>query len=119
MKNSEKFQTAEERGQAFDEYCNSRICNDCPAWDRDDSGNCRFAWLDLDAEEEEKPLPCPFCGFNTVVTSHDTVRHANDYCIECTNCNYRSEEKYQRDSAIADHNRVARAVIEAAKKEAE
>lgn len=67
-------------------------------------------WREMEAEEE-KTLPCPFCGSNTVITFRDTVRHVNKYCVECTVCNYRSEDKYQKDSAIAAHNAICRAVM--------
>lgn len=123
MKNSEKFKTAEERAKAFTKWCAEKQktaigkvakheCSDCPLDEH--TPCCFFFWLDLEAEEE-KPLPCPFCGSNTVVKSNVTVRHVDNHLVECTNCQYRSEEKFDRDCAIAAHNRVARAVMEAGK----
>lgn len=114
MKNAEKFKTAEERAEAFNNFCNNNVCQKCFDDCMSHVVPCLLKWLDLD---EEEPLPCPFCGSPTVVTLRDTVRSVDNYCIECTNCNYRSEEKYQRNSAISAHNSVARAVMEAGKKE--
>ena len=120
MTNAEKYLTADERAKAFSLYCNGQDISRCP----DDRRiacvhrcvECALRWLDMEAKEE-KPLPCPFCGSNTVVTSYVTVRHVDNHLVECTNCQYRSEEKFDRDCAIAAHNRVARAVMEAEKKE--
>lgn len=112
MTNFEKYKTAEERVKAFEDWWNIRGgCGNCVLLNK---ANCALYWLDLEAEEE-KPLPCPYCGSNTVITSHDTVCHVNKYCIECTECSYRSEKKFQKEGAIAAHNRVAKAVMEAKK----
>lgn len=120
MTNFEKFKTAEERANAFEIFCSAHICEECPLNEtKPDCGHSRgqFAWLDLEAEEE-KSLPCPFCCSDTVIT-YEKVGNVDSYCIECTECKYRSVEKFQKDVAISVHNRVARAVMESEKEGAE
>ena len=108
MLNSEKYKTAEERAKAFQVYCA------VPKLKKHLSCiECQFAWLDLEAEEE-KPLPCPICGCAV------DIRKIGDYHtrsqVQCT-CGYRCAWCDSGDEAIAQHNRVARAVMEAGKKE--
>lgn len=57
-------------------------------------------------KEEEKPLPCPFCGRDVEVHLD-----APEEWVSCQ-CGYSSK---MGNCAIANHNRVARAVIEAKK----
>lgn len=109
MRNSEKYKTAKEFDKAFEKYCKSKNCVKCNL-SPTERVPCLLDWLELESEEE-KPMPCPFCGSKTVITSYDKVR----YCIECTECNYRSEDNYQEEGAIAAHNRVAKAVMESGK----
>lgn len=111
MRNFEKFKTAEERAKAFEKFCNVHDkcdCSGCPLSEiKPDCGQSRgqFAWLDLEAEEEEKPLPCPFCG-GEVKFKHMVGGYS--YVCECGYCATFSEFKSE---AIAAHNRVARAVM--------
>lgn len=54
MKNGEKYKTPGERAMAFNEYCNSKLCQKC--YDDDAGINersiCLLKWLDLEAEKE-------------------------------------------------------------------
>lgn len=109
MRNCDKFKTAEERANAFDCYCEETKCkNQC-----DDALSCRecqFAWLDRKAEEE-KPLPCPLCGgtyFNIKIVGQYSPR----FRVDC-GCGYCGGWKESESDAIAAHNRVAKAVMDA------
>ena len=116
MLNSQKFTTAEERGRAFDRWCRGN--NGCDRCTLHDAGIelstcvCSFYWLDLEAEEE-KPLPCPYCGGETEVVG------TGAYQVVCMKCMYASAMRADMDLCVSDHNRVARAVMEAGKKEKE
>ena len=112
MTNEQKYKTAEERNDAFNEWCFNRDCETCKlkAHNFDGGDGCRFYWLALEAEEE-KPEPCPFCGGTTEVTKDEQ----GYYGVSCIHCDYTSERYEQCIYAIAAHNRVCRAV-EAAKK---
>lgn len=73
MTNAEKFMTATERAKAYREYCekvNNPVCVLLP-----------FHWLEQEAEEE-KPLPCPFCGGESKVYTVNGM-----YYIKCSNYN--------------------------------
>lgn len=110
MKNFEKFQTAEERAKAFGKYCRN---NTGKCYIRQNCNICIFAWLDLEADddEEEKPLPCPFCGASAYVNEGENGWCEKFFSVNCS-CGYRTKENYRsRESAISAHNRVARAVI--------
>lgn len=61
-------------------------------------------------ESVEKPKPCPFCHSETEIVSSNNI-----YQVSCVHCLYLSEGYTNEESAIAAHNRVARAV-EAIKK---
>jgi len=115
MTNGEKYKTVKERTEAFDAFCDSHSskCEGCPLEKACDDDSYAFAWLELEAEDE-KPLPCPFCGGGVVIQSGR---------LECTRpcCGYgiRVGSNYRNaDEAIAAHNRVARAVADAKEKEA-
>ena len=108
MNNEQKYKTADERNDAFNEWCFNRDCKTCKlkAHNFDGGDGCRFYWLALEAEEE-KPEPCPFCGgeCRTVVNQYE------DHVVGCDNCCYCSREFNSDSEAIAAHNRVARAVM--------
>ncbi len=102
MKNFEKYRTTEERVEA---YVSSRVL---PSGSRNLLTDFSD-WLDLEAEKDEI-LPCPFCG--------DECACGDGY-VECLNdnCLYSSGNRKMGDVvAIAAHNRVALAVMEAEKK---
>lgn len=108
MTNEEKYKTAEERHEAFAKFCIAKgDCDKCPAHGIAD-GNCRFRWLALEAEEE-KPMPCPFCGNFIVVEERDRFRMYNATCNNYT-CRYQAPMCNSKAAAIATHNRVCRAV---------
>lgn len=112
MTNGERFKSAQERAEAFNRFCsNNRICHKCPLADHHDLNvnECRFVWLDLKCEEE-RPLPCPFCG--NIPTVHEICEDA--FAVSCVleSCGYWSCIKKTRGEAIAAHNRVAKAVKE-------
>lgn len=107
MKNFEKYKTAEERVKEFDRFCNQHNgCSACPVGaDWCSRCECAMVWLDREANEEEKLLPCPFCG--------DECACGDGY-VECLNdnCCYSSGNRKRSDAvAIAAHNRVARAAM--------
>lgn len=115
--NLERYKTAEGRAKAFEKFCNIHDkcgCTECPLSNiKPDCGDSRgqFHWLDLEAEEE-KILPCPCCGGECVVISH-----SEGHCVRCQEryC-YIGKNFESKDEAIANHNRIARAVMEADKK---
>lgn len=103
MTNGEKYVTAHERAKAFTEYCRAAELNH-----RENVG--AFMWLNLEAEEE-KILPCPFCGSKCEV-SEDGMN------VVCQACGYNGPVYGCYDMAVEAHNRVARAVMEAKESEA-
>ena len=113
MTNEQKYKTADERNRAFNEWCFNRDCESCKLRSHNSLGGvgCRFYWLALEAEEDEEPEPCPFCGGTTEVITDEQ----GYYGVSCIHCGYTSERYRQSIYAIAAHNRVSRAV-EAMKK---
>lgn len=110
MKNFEKYKTAKERARAFRTYCESqKDCYKCSLRNPSCTVPCCLKWLDLESEEE-KPLPCPFCGSNTNLFHALDGRHAV-HCLDIYRCKYASGEYASDEEAIAAHNRVARAVM--------
>ena len=113
MLNQDKYKTPEERNHAFNEWCFSRDCESCKlkAHNFDGGDGCRFYWLALEAEEE-KPEPCPFCDGETHINLGHLKAGVVHYWVDCIlpECMYRSAHYTDRDTAIAAHNRVARAV---------
>ena len=109
MTNEQKYKTPEERNRAFGEWCFNMDCESCKlkAHNFDGGDGCRFYWLALEAEDEPKPNPCPFCGGTTEVTTDEQ----GYYGVSCIHCDYTSERYEQSIYAIAAHNRVARAVM--------
>ena len=99
MTNEQKFTNAEERNAAYRAYITD--------FTRPIIG--QFEWLALEAEEE-KPEPCFFCGNKYLAITKDGN---NLWSVSCTACLYESRHHADRDTAIAAHNRVARAVMEA------
>ena len=80
MKNFEKYKTAEERTKGFNTFCDKRYCSTCEIYQKDIS--CRFAWLDVEMEEEL--LSCPFCGGEAIMIKSS---NNNDFAsITCRKC---------------------------------
>ena len=114
MTNEQKYKTADERNNAFSEWCFNRDCKSCELKSHngfDGGAWCRFYWLALEAEEE-KLEPCFFCGNKYLAITKDGN---NLWSVSCTACLYESRHHADRDTAVSAHNRVARAV-EAIKK---
>ena len=113
MTNEQKYKTAEERIKAFDDFCKGQgdRCNYCEIARKRLSisrrSECVVYWLALEAEEEEKPEPCPFCGNKYLAITKDGN---NLWSVSCTACLYESLHHMNRDNAISAHNSVARAV---------
>ena len=114
--NEERFRTPEERNAAFKEWCFSRLCESCKlkAHNFDGGAGCRFYWLALEAEEE-KPEPCFYCGNKYLAITKDGN---NLWSVSCTACLYESRHHENRDTVIAEHNRMARAAMAAKESEA-
>ena len=103
MTNEQKFTNAEERNAAYRAYITD--------FTKPIIG--QFEWLALEAEEE-KPEPCFFCGNKYLAITKDGN---NRWSVSCTACLYESRHHADRDTAIAAHNRVARAVMAAKESE--
>ena len=120
MLNQDKYKTADERNNAFNEWCFNRDCESCnlKAHNIDGGAVCRFYWLALEAEEE-KPEPCPFCGGETHINLGHLKAGVVHYWVDCISpeCMYRSAHYTDKDTAIAAHDRVARAVMAAKESE--
>ena len=57
MKNFEKYKTIEERAKAFNAFCKEKDnCTLCKLSGGINANACRFAWLDLEYEEEPKSV---------------------------------------------------------------
>ena len=118
MKNEQKYKTAEERVKVFTEWCRRKSsCGKCEFHKFTHGcagGGCEFYWLALEAEEE-KPEPCPFCENKYLAITKDGN---NLWSVSCTACLYESRHHADRDTAIAAHNRFARAARMAKESEA-
>lgn len=109
MKNKEKFTTADERSNAFWEWCSRNSCSDCALKKNEHFSHCHFVcqfyWLEREADVEVKR--CPFCGGKCSV-------HGETYAgVECDNgCGYSAQAfgKGMFAEAVAAHNRVCKAV---------
>lgn len=115
MKNGEKYKTAAAREKAFLAFCNLQPCGLCrlgvgappPV-----SARCSFRWLDLEAGPE-KTAPCPFCGGRVAESRPDGYGRIQLAC-ETPDCGYRTAFGLPHD-AVAAHNSVAWAVLDAKK----
>lgn len=115
MKNFEKYVPAKDREAAFYQFCaRQESCKSCvlSSFSESTPTACAFAWLDIDFEEE-KPMPCPFCGAATEIE----IDENGGYSIACIHCEYGSPVYNESEYAIEHHNRICRAV--AAAKESE
>ena len=112
MTNEQKYKTQEERIKAFDDFCKGQgdRCNHCEIARKRLSisrrSECVVYWLAIEAEEE-KPEPCFYCGNKYLAITKDGN---NLWSVSCTACLYESRHHADRDTAIAAHNRMARAV---------
>ena len=107
VKNFEKYKTALERSNALRAFCGKNTCDKCVLGNLNRNViDCQFEWLELEAEEE-KPMACPFCGYQIAGTK-GTAKGVSLVCA----CGYSSGGYSTVDGAIAAHNRVCRAVAE-------
>lgn len=103
MTNEQKFKTPEERNKAFHRYCKSvNDCSACPLG-RMPMLRCTFAWLALEAEED-KPLPCPFCGSEAQVV----IIAPTGVYVRCKECGAFVATFNTKADAIAAWNRRAK-----------
>lgn len=82
MTNQERYETPQERNSAFTKFCTEQDCKECECYEK--GVNCSFAWLALEAEEE-KPLPCPFCGSEAEVREGYSVMPKGVF-VQCKHC---------------------------------
>lgn len=113
MKNGDKYKTTEERYMAFKSFCHKQQTNDC--YEDRSCLKCTFLWLDTEAEDEEKPLPCLFCGGTVKIEEASTKLVPDGYYLVCHNdaCLYRSAIRKTPAEAIAIHNQVAKVSMDA------
>lgn len=106
MTNEERYKAPEERADAFREFCASNECNkcECAKDGRKLFELCEFRWLALEAEEE-KPLPCPFCGSKDIKVIQATV---SGYVAVCNDCWAATRAETTKADAIAAWNRRAK-----------
>ena len=101
MTNEQKYKTIQERHRAIGEYCKlQHNCRDCACRsDKNHGWVCVFSWLALEAEKEEKPLPCPFCGGEAHV-----IDFTNPF-VQCSKCGISTNNYSYRYEAVAAWNR--------------
>ena len=70
---------------------------------------------------KSEPKPCPFCGGETHINLGHLRAGVLHYWVDCISpeCMYRSAHYTDNYTAIAAHNRVARAVMAAKESEVE
>lgn len=103
MTNAQKYKTPEERIEAFAAFCEKQqSCEKCikisTICRRYNGPECVFRWLELEAEEE-KPLPCPFCGGEAHVID------CTEPCVQCSECEVHTINYSDRFEAVAAWNR--------------
>lgn len=115
MTNEEKFKTPEERTKAFETFCefqrhdNMPCSKCCEIRNYKGEASCEYIWLALEAEEE-KPLPCPFCGGSDIDIYETDFGRADDpyqFAVQCRSCKALVSNE-GKDDAIAAWNRRAK-----------
>jgi Lar family restriction alleviation protein len=105
MTNGEKFKSAEERAEAFDEFCDNNECRECPLFDmRGGRVLCAFSWLELEYKEELKP--CPLCGHTDIRMLKNSA--GDVWYVACNGCGCRTGGDVVKDMAIDAWNRRAK-----------
>ena len=104
MTNAQKYKTVDERVDAFAAFCEKQqTCEKCLTISRRCPGpECAFRWLALEVEEE-KPLPCPFCGGEAHVI--DCIDPYPCMYVQCSKCGVRTKRYNSRSEAVAAWNR--------------
>lgn len=106
MTNEEKYKTPEERQEAFETFCESQRFDNmpcskcCEIRNNKSKASCEYIWLALEAEED-KPLTCPFCGADGIITE---VK-GGGFKVFCVECLSMSSAYTTKDKAIAAWNR--------------
>lgn len=104
MKNEEKFKTAEERENAFDEFCSKHAsCGDCLLL-KATGARCGYQWLELEAEEDGT-LPCPICGGGACVRSGTDDYGSYWEYVKCLSCGLTTTTENTEGAAVAKWNR--------------
>lgn len=86
MTNEEKYKTPETRRMAFLMFCSKNFCGPCRAnGSASVRDKCVLNWLALEAEEEEKPRSCPFCGGEAEVAETHPLSTKRVY-VRCKEC---------------------------------
>ena len=107
MTNEEKYETPEERDEAFRRFCRRKSdCNVCPIGRKLNSFRCTFAWLSLEAEEE-KLLACPLCGYSNPCLTQYLQNDGEHWRVDCGACGVRIS-RATRESVITAWNRRAK-----------
>jgi len=110
-KNSEVYKTAQEQAEAFNRFCinTTMSCDGCVLSEIHDENinQCRFAFLNLEAEEE-KPLPCPFCKHPQVRVYADE----NKKRVYCPECGFSMPWRGLDEDVYDEYNRVAKKCME-------
>ena len=105
MTNEEKYRAIDERIKAFWRFCKGQEkkkgCLGCPtkctpAYRE----QCALTWLTLESEED-KPIPCPFCGGEADVT----LLGGHGFSVRCYECLAETDTYETREEAIAAWNR--------------
>lgn len=95
MTNGERYKTCEERIEAHDAYCASRVGACDGECDR-----CAFAWLAM--EYKPKPMPCPFCGCAEIMNLEG---QSGVVFLECAKCGISTGWHKNKNDAIEAWNR--------------
>lgn len=96
MTNAERYKTADERLNAHHEMCIHKDGCNCIGKSR-----CLLEWLEKEAEEE-KPLPCPFCGAEAILYATGMPY------VRCDNCKAQTTAYQTPEEAVAAWNRRTR-----------
>lgn len=108
MTNGEKFKTAKERVIEFERFCTSTTdCGACVLKNCREMDECRYAWLDLEAKEELRLLPCPFCGGTPVMADNIETMRSLSYYVRCA-CGARTASALSESVVAEIWNRRAK-----------
>ena len=107
MTNEEKYKSIHDRVIAFRRHCKDVGCTTCDL--NPDKGRrhtmcvdrCILTWLALEAQEE-KLLPCPFCGSANIKVMPTNI---SGYIVNCDNCWAASRVEATKADAIVAWNR--------------
>ena len=113
MTNWEKYNSTNDRVMAFRRYCADIGCANCGIKPYAEAKHttcvdrCILKWLALEAEEEQ-PIPCPFCGGESVAFSAMYGHIPDGARVRCTRCWAITPVYENKTEAIAAWNRRAK-----------